>query len=416
MSETTAGQSPKQIIVERLRSAERILITAHENPDGDALGSALALQHVLERLGKHVVVGLSGKLNKSFDYLNGFASIQTTVKTEPEFVIVLDEAAVKTKNVEVRRLDGTHLALVITPESGSIDPSQLRFEQGGYPFDLIVVLDCPKVELVGKFYQDHQTLFANVPVVNIDHHLGNSGFALAALTDTNASATAEIMVSLIESLSQGTDGRSLVDQHVATALLTGLMTDTGSFQNNNTTPKALTVAAQMLASGGEHTTIIQRVFKSKPLSTLRLWGKGLAHLREDKPLRFAWATLSRSDFVASQANEEESSGLIDELLKTAVDTDFVLLLAEKRDGLHGSFRSIVPGIDVERLAKLFGGGGHQQAAAFMIPQGSIAEYEQRIINTLRQEQRQRLGGATESDTSTTVSDAAIPLPESSPSS
>lgn len=390
--------TPKQAVIEKLRAAQRILITTHDNPDGDALGSALALQHVLERLGKNVTVGLSGKLNPNFDYLNGFASIQSKVKMEPEFVIVLDETQTKTKNVEVRRLDDNHLALVITPETGAIDVSQLKFEAGSYPYDLIVVLDCPVLNMVGEFYNDHRELFDHVPLVNIDHHRDNGQFAAATLADTNASATAEIMVSIIESLSQGQDGiQNLIDQHVATALLTGLLTDTGSFQNANTTPKALTVGAQLIAAGADHSTIVRRVFKSKSISTLRLWGKALAHLREDKPLRFAWAVISRADFVAAQASDEETGGLIDELIKTASDTDFVLLLSEKKDGLHGSFRSIVPGVDVQELAKRFGGGGHQQAAAFTIPQGSAAEYEQRIINTLRQEQRGRLQPATQSD-------------------
>jgi phosphoesterase RecJ-like protein len=399
MAETFAPTlTPKQAVVEKLRSAQRVLITTHDGPDGDALGSALALQHVLERLGKHVTVGMSGKINPNFDYLNGFSSIQSTVKSEPEFIIVLDETAAKTKNVEVRRLDATHLALVITPENAPIDASQLRFEAGSYPFDLIVVLDCPLIEMVGQFYHDHRELFEKVPMVNIDHHQNNAGFAAVSLADTNASATAEIMVSIIESLSQNLEpGTTLLDSHVANALLTGLLTDTGCFQNGNTTPKTLTVGAQLMAAGADHATIVQRVFKSKPISTLRLWGKALAHLREDKPLRFAWAVITRSDFVSAQANDDETSGLIDELIKSANDTDFVLLLTEKKDGLHGSFRSIVPGNDVLDLAKRFGGGGHKQAAAFMIPNGTAAEYEQRIINTLRQEQRGRLQEAAPSD-------------------
>ena len=80
MAETFAPTlTPKQAVVEKLRNAQRILITTHDGPDGDALGSALALQHVLERLGKHVTVGMSGKINPNFDYLNGFSSIQSTV-------------------------------------------------------------------------------------------------------------------------------------------------------------------------------------------------------------------------------------------------------------------------------------------------------------------------------------------------
>lgn len=377
----------KQQIVETLKSAQKILITAHENPDGDSLGSALALQHVLDRLGKQATVAMTGKMDQRFSYLNGFSSILQDISAEQEFVIVLDEQGGKAKNVEVRRIDDGHIALVLTPESGHISAENISFQKGEYPYDCVVVLDCPRLELVGKLYQDNKNLFESVDLLAIDHHLSPSGFGKYNLSDTNAAATAEIMVSIIESLAQNGEVTNLIDTHVATALLTGLMTDTGSFQNSNTKSKSLTVAAQMLASGADHVRIVKDVFKTHSAAQLRLWGKALSHIKEDKPLRFAWATLTKADFVSAQAREEDSGGLIDELLKTTAETDFVLLLSERQAGLHGSLRSIKAGINVRDLASLFGGGGHAQAAAFIVEGGTLAEHEQRVIGVLRDKQR-----------------------------
>lgn len=382
--------SPKQQLVDALRKAERILITTHENPDGDALGSALALQHVLDRLGKHTTVAMSGKLDQTLNFLNGFASVMNDVVDKQEFMIVLDEADGRAKNVEVRRLDDHRIALVLVPESGHISSENITFEPGKYLYDLIVVLDCSRLEQLGELYKNHAEIFNKVPVISIDHHLEHQQYGTYNLSDTNAAATAEIMVSVIESLSQADSKEGLIDNHVATCLLTGLMTDTGSFQNSNTTPKSLTVAAQMVALGADHRGIVNNVFKTRPISQLRLWGKALGHIKEDKPLRFAWATLSRADFVSSQAGDEEVSGLIDTMLKTASNTDFVILLSERSGGLHGSLRSVKEGIDVQRLAALFGGGGHKQAAAFLINGGTLNEHEQRVINTIRDQQRQTI--------------------------
>lgn len=385
--------TPKQQLIDLIKRSEQILICTHENPDGDALGSSLALQHVLDRLGKHATVVASGKKETALNYLNNFASIldETNIKSEPEFLIVLDESSTKAKNVEVRRVDNNHIALVVTTEQGSFTPEQVKFEPGKYSYDLIIALDCANKEQLGALYQQHERLFQNVPTVVIDHHLGHQPFGTVDYVEEKAAATAEILVSIIEALGQN-NGRSvnLIDQHVATCLLTGLITDTGSFQNSNTTPKSLTVAAQMLASEADHRTIINRVFMNRPLSQLRLWGRALSNIKEDKPLRFAWATLAKADFVASQANEEEITGLIDSMLKSAAGTDFVVLLTERKGGIHGSFRSIKDGVDVERLAKLFGGGGHKQAAAFFTPNANLAEYEQRIVNLLRKEQRDKI--------------------------
>lgn len=391
MDESTSPSiSPKQQLVEALRTAERILITSHENPDGDALGSALALQHVLDRLGKHTTVAMTGKFDPALRFLNGFASVMNDVVDKQEFMIVLDEASGRAKNVEVRRLDDHRIALVLVPESGKISSENITFEPGKYLYDLIIVLDCPNLEQLGELYTKHAELFTNVPVVSIDHHLAHNGYGKFNISDTNAAATAEIMVSVIESLAQAENKGNLIDSHVATCLLTGLMTDTGSFQNSNTTPKSLTVAAQMVALGADHRRIVTDVFKTRPVSQLRLWGKALSHLKEDKPLRFAWATLSRADFVSSQAGDEEVSGLVDTLLKTAADTDFVILLSERNGGLHGSLRSIKEGMDVQALAALFGGGGHKQAAAFLIQGGTLTDHEQRIINTIRDQARQHV--------------------------
>jgi len=386
-----AKVNQKQQAIEKIKQADKILITAHQNPDGDALGSCLALQHVLNRLGKHSTVALSGKLDKTFDYLNNFNSVLQTIKSQPEFMIVLDENEAKAKNVEVRRLENNKVALVLTAENGRFTPERISFQEGSYPYDLIVVLDCPNLEQVGELYEENKDFFSNVEIVSIDHHLNHSGYGTVNVSEDKAAATAEIIVSIIEALGQN-NGRSVnfIDEHVATALLTGLMTDTGSFQNSNTTPKSLTVAAQMYASGADHAQIVNRVFNTRPISQLRLWGKALAHLKEDKPLRFAWATLNKADFVASQAEEDQTSGLIDTLIKTTSETDFVVLLSERKGGVHGSLRSIKPGFDVESLAKLFNGGGHKQAAAFFVPNATIAEYEQRLINTLRNAQRERI--------------------------
>ncbi|MDO8472039.1 MAG: bifunctional oligoribonuclease/PAP phosphatase NrnA [bacterium] len=385
--------TPKQQLIEKLKGANQILICAHENPDGDALGSALALQHVLDRLGKHVTVVASGKKDATLDFLNNFTSVLTEndIQSQPEFLIVLDETDSKAKNVEVRRVDDHHIALVLTAESGQFTPEKVQFRPGKYNYDLIVVVDCANKEQLGALYKMHERLFQNVPTVVIDHHLNHQPFGIVDLVEEKAAATAEILVAIIEALGQN-NGRSvnLIDQHVATCLLTGLVTDTGSFQNSNTTPKSLTVAAQMLAEAADHRTIINRVFLTRPLSQLRLWGRALTALKEDKPLRFTWATLTKADFVAAQASEEEITGLIDNLIKTAAETDFVLLLTERKGGVHGSLRSIKEGVDVEQLAKLFGGGGHKQAAAFFTPAVTLAEYEQRVVNMMRKVQRERL--------------------------
>jgi phosphoesterase RecJ-like protein len=170
-------------------------------------------------------------------------------------------------------------------------------------------------------------------------------------------------------------------------LLTGIITDTGSFQNANTTPKSLTVAAQLVAAGGRQQEIIRHVFKTKPLSTLKLWGRILESVRLDAESHFIWAKISQDDFLSSGAQESETSGVIDELLKSAPNIDFVLLLSEKAGELDGSLRAVSPGTDVSQIAQLFGGGGHEAAAGFQLPGSTLLTNEEEILGKIREYQR-----------------------------
>jgi phosphoesterase RecJ-like protein len=185
--------------------------------------------------------------------------------------------------------------------------------------------------------------------------------------------------------------KPLLDEDIATALLTGIITDTGSFQNANTTPKSLTVAAQLVAAGARQQEIIRNIFKTKPLSTLKLWGKVLESVQEDLEHRFIWAKVKHDDFTETGATETETSGVIDELLKSAPNVDFALLLSERQEGLHGSLRAIAQGVDVSAIAKIFGGGGHEAAAAFQLPTSTLALHEQEILAKLRNYQERKTG-------------------------
>jgi phosphoesterase RecJ-like protein len=373
--------TPKQQWSEQIKNAKSILIITHENPDGDALGSSLALKFGLEKMGKEVTVAASGTVSEVFSFLPSFTSLQRELSAQKDLLIILDESQAKIGNISLKRVSETKLIVVITPKEGFLTPANARIEEGTFNTDLVIVLDCANIERLGSIYDENPNLFYEVPVINVDHHPGNTNFGKVNIVDVTASSTAEILVSLLETL--GKDVPGMLDADIATCLLTGLTTDTSSFQNSNTTPKSLTVAAQLVATGGRQQEIIKHIFKTRTLATLRLWGRALSYIKEDKPLKFAWSVLSKADFVAAQASQENAAGLIDELLKTASGMDFVLLLSERNNSVHGNLRSMTPVMDVARIAQHFGGGGHTQAAAFTIENAKLAEKENDIIGQIR---------------------------------
>lgn len=373
--------SPKQQIVEAIKSSENILLLTHKNPDGDAVGSLIAFSLVLNKLGKNSILVCPDDISSVFTYLPT-DKVSKELKGKRDFVISLDVSSTSAEKFLYKVEDG-RINFIVTPKSGEFSPEMVTFPGGKFKSDLIIVLDSLDLERLGKPFEENPDLFYETPVINIDHHAGNDHFGKINLVDLTATSTCEILVSIFEALSGDT---SLLTEEVATALLTGIITDTNSFQNANTTPKSLTVAAQLVAAEADQQEIIRRIYKTRTLSTLRLWGRVLTNIHDESNYRFIWSQLKRDDFLTVSATVDDANGVIDELLKTASGVDFVLLLAEKDDGIHGSLRSVAKGIDVAGIAKLFAGGGHALAAGFIIDQSDPAMTTEKIIAKIRDHQ------------------------------
>ena len=389
--------SPKQQAIELIKDSHRILVLTHENPDGDALGSILAMTQALGKLKKEVTAAVADTVPSLFNFLPQIDSVRDNITTGKEFTISISTADVEIEKLGYKNIpEEKKLNIVISTKGGTLEPNHVNLGTSNIPYDLIIILDSPDLDRLGTLYDGDPELFYEVPVVNIDHHPSNEYYGRVNWVDVTATSTAEILVSLIEAMSStGKDEKmlNLMDPDIATALLTGLTTDTGSFQNANTTPKSLTVAAQLVASGARQQEIIKHLFKTRPLSTLKLWGMALTAIKEVPEAGFVYSVLTAGNFVKAGADEQASSGVIDELMKTATGVDFVLLVVERNGGVHGSLRAVEKGVDVSSIAKIFGGGGHEAAAAFHLDNTTIEREEGRIVSKITDYQKKRRGFA-----------------------
>jgi phosphoesterase RecJ-like protein len=375
--------TPKQQVIERVRESKNVLVLTHQNPDGDALGSILALEMFLSGIGKNTLAVCNDAAPETFTFLPNVSKIAQNFSGARDFVISIDTSQVKAEKI-MYRSEGGKLNIVVTPKNGQFMPEMVEFPEGRFNFDLIIVLDTPDLERVGTPFEKNPDVFYETPVINIDHHASNDNFGKINLVDLTATSTAEILVSVMEALSPD---KSPFTEDIATALLTGIITDTGSFQNANTTPKSLTVAAQLVAAGARREEIIKRIFKTRNLSTLRLWGRALVNLRDEKGDGFVWTSLRKQDFMEVGASEAESSGVIDELLKSVSGADFVMLLSEKGTSVMGSLRSVKPSFDVTKTAAIFNGGGHALAAGFELKNTTLSESSKMIVQRIRETKR-----------------------------
>jgi phosphoesterase RecJ-like protein len=313
-------------VLAALRGHERFLVTSHENPDGDALGSLLAAHLALTELGKDSLMVMTG---------------QAALPAEYRFL-------------------------------GLVDRGLLREPPADEAERVLVTLDCANATRIA----DPSLLERAQLSINIDHHHDNTQFADVNLVVPEASSTGEMLADILRALDLA------LRKEIAEALYVALVTDTGRFQYTNTTPKALRLAADLVEAGADVHKVFQGVYETVQFAKLKLLARALDRAQVFDGGRIVVSYLLRTDFADVGAEEPYSEGIID-YLRAVEGAELAALIREPpRDGSPQrkvSLRSSVDELDVSALARAFGGGGHRQAAGFGTDL-SIAEITDRIVS------------------------------------
>jgi bifunctional oligoribonuclease and PAP phosphatase NrnA len=376
---------------------QKLLIIPHANVDPDCLSSALACYQMFQAMGKEVTVICPDTHPEALKFLPGFEKLEQEVKENKDFVVTINLE----EGVEVDKLRYTvedhKVNIIVVPKKGRIKSQQIMLAEGEPKYDLLIIVDTADLALLGTLYKEHVDLFGEVPILNIDHHISNTRFGQLHLIDPTAASATEVLYSFFMQTPQFKDQ---ITPDMATLLLTGLITDTRSFQNPNTTPRSLEVAAELLEKGARQQEIIQHIYKTKPLSTLKIWGRALNRIQMDKDARIVWSAISKEDLAEMDAHSKETHGILDELISTIPDADVYVLFTETEDGgLKASMRSSAA-IDVSALAgRVYGGGGHARAAGFKV--NGFSNFQLQVLESiqkLKDGMRQQRQEDTEHDT------------------
>ncbi len=347
-----------------IQDHQRILVIPHANVDPDGISSALACYELFKSLGKEVTVICPDTPPETLRFLPGFDRLKGEIAESQNFVITVNHG----ENVEIDKLRYTvedqKVNIIIVPKRGKITSKQITFSEGESHYDLIVCVDTADTALFGRMYTDHVDLFSEVPILNIDHHISNTKYGQLHLIDPTCASATEVLYQWFQ---QVPEWKTKITPDMATLLLAGLITDTRSFQNPNTTPRSLEVAAELLEKGARQQEIIQHIYKTKPLSTLKIWGRALNRIQMDATAGVVWSAISREDLQEMDAASKETHGILDELISTIPSADLHVLFTEVEEGgLKASMRSSAA-IDASRLAaECYGGGGHARAAGFRV--------------------------------------------------
>jgi phosphoesterase RecJ-like protein len=248
-----------------------------------------------------------------------------------------------------------HVAFRYLPGSRLLrDPSRLFPSR----FDCLVALDFPDPSLSTVVVEEKRN--RGCTLINIDHHLGNASYGDVNCVEPRAAATAEILFRLFRI------GGWRIDANIATCLLAGIVSDTGSFSFRNTTNETLAIAADCLRRGARLSLVIDHGSRTKTVRDLRLWGVALTRLSIDAHSEFAMTFITQKDCANAHVDDTAAEGIAN-LLNLLGEGKGVLVLRELSDGtVKGSIRTMRDDIDVSRLAEHFGGGGHRRAAGFVV--------------------------------------------------
>ena len=296
-------------VVEEIRSAQKFLLTTHENPDGDALGSLLGMHELLKQLGKDSCMFLAAE----------------------EFPLPW----------EYRKMP--------LDEVTNEPPADLGERT-------VMFLDCGNIDRMPVDFLHRD----GVHIVNIDHHHDNTRFGTVNLVDPHASCTAEIVWELAKELG------AEITPAIGDALYVGLVTDTGKFMYTNASARSHLMAAELIEAGIDAHAIYRRLYEELPFARLELLSRALNAVQRFDDGAVTATFLTRADFEETGSVETDSEGIVDHL--RAVDGTKVAvlvreLLSDDRSGIRKiSLRATDGTVDVSRIARGLGGGGHRQAA------------------------------------------------------
>jgi bifunctional oligoribonuclease and PAP phosphatase NrnA len=305
----TSAAATEADVVAALRGAARVIVCAHVTPDGDAVGSVLALTMALRGAGIDAVATLADHhpAPSTYAFLAGFDLYRPVADLEPA--------------------------------------------------DVFVALDTPNLRRLGV--ADRLATAAGTLIV-IDHHADCADFGTLSLVDVTAASTTSIVWRLLPALGIEPDAA------IASACYAGLVTDTGRFSYGNTTPRALRDAAEMIEAGADARAIFTRVYESRSAASLALLGRVLSRVTLANKNRIAYSWMTEADLAETGALPEDTENIVD-VVRQIGRVDAVVFFKAQHDAVKIALRAKCPTLDVAEVARKFGGGGHVAAAGAAAP-------------------------------------------------
>ncbi len=307
-----------------LSSSEHLLIVLPENPSGDMIGAGYGLAHIADTL--NIVVTIAFRNTKSdkemYDFLPAPERIVHKLTGTRDFILTFKTKRNDITHVTSERTDD-EVRIHVTPENGMIDSRDFSFGLAPFPFSTLITIGASDKESLGSILTEIPDIFYDVPIINIDNKSDNENFGQLNIVTLTASSLSEIVAALAEKWVP-----DHITKNAAQCLLTGIIDATDSFRSSKTTPSALSLAGNLMSKGADQHAIVTALYKSQPLSLLKLWGRTLSKLEVEEGGRIVSTCISQSDFDETETNEHFLPQIIDKIKKNHTTAKFFIIIFE----------------------------------------------------------------------------------------
>ena len=315
----------EQQIFRQLEKSKNVLIVFPADRDNDAIASALALFLFLKKIGVETEIAgfKNNDRSESFFFLPSYQEIKKQLDNLRRFVVSLDISQAKVNQIKYS-VDADQLNFIISPKTGWFKPEDVSTRTGEFKYDLIFTVGVSDLEALEKLYDDNVEFFYKTTIINIDQQAANEEFGQINFVDLNAITTAEIIFYLLKNYKP-----EMISEDIATCLLAGIIQRTKNFKTANLTPRVLLTTSELITLGARREEIITHLYRSRDMSSLKLWGKILNNLQAEKKNELLWSKLDNNDFKETGATMDSLSDIIDELIATVPSAKIILIFCEE---------------------------------------------------------------------------------------
>jgi bifunctional oligoribonuclease and PAP phosphatase NrnA len=359
-----------------IHEKKHILVTFRKDAGSDAIASAVALVAYLKDLDKRADVVIDKfVLPTKLNFLKTARKFQSNFSHLQKFIINVDvgEAGVDELSYDVK---DQKLRIYVTPKEGFLTREHIQTAQTNFKYDLIITIDTPDLESLGSIYDNNTELFYKVPLINIDHHISNEHYGQTNVVDYTVATTAEIFFEIFNEL-----GEEHITEEVATALLTAMIDSTRSFTSEQVKPHTLQTASKLMSLGADRQYIINNLYRTKTIGSLKLWGQALANLEKHSNIGLVTTRIARDAFVNTGSSESDLYDIVDELIAKSPEAKLILLTHEHAGG-DDTVHSILygaKGINAKQLLKAYNATGDSMRASISMRGKTIREVEEKIV-------------------------------------